>query len=48
VEVEVNDGQRVNGRQRRVGDEHAAGGIEAPTDIKCIAEGTCVMYCDSS
>ena len=28
----------MKGRKRRVEDEHAMGGIEAPTDIKCLAE----------
>lgn len=37
-------GSRSNGRKRRVGDEHAMGRTEAPTDIKCVAKGTYAMY----
>jgi hypothetical protein len=43
VEQDVDCGQKVNGRQRRVGDEYAIDGIrlqsrrKTPADIKCIA-----------
>jgi hypothetical protein len=33
VELEVDAGPEVNGRQRRVGDEYAMGGIRLPTSL---------------